>query len=721
MPLRFRRLACLPLMLLALGLVARPATAAIATPDCATFGAWAAAIDAEDTYNVAPKLTLPRALEDARLLPVFGVSALDWTKEDVGAAGTLIKTCGAEAKKAGDATQMQAMKSAGWLLGKALPKAQGTIGKASADAEAQKAALVALPDSAALAKGIGALLALDPAAPDAKALGSPPREIGSPLARLAKDLVALPDATRETLFAALAERRDAILNGLAAAVTGAIDTAPADADGVLAIMAARQGLAGAGPSAQLDAAMPASEGRMAAIRDSLRAAAPPQWVPPACTDLYRWSGAEGATEMRPLGVPSIRAAFFDEAILPVFGLPIADWSDADLARFATLRGQCQTEWAALLPAGTRLDKVGDDAPELLRLAKTGAWIDRADDPIVQARTTAATYRTAMAALDNARQQIAALPDSTDSLGQLAGLEALPDLNQAGTAERDAYKQAVAAKRAAILAKALADAEAGLATIEVSALGDFRELYIYANTTLPRLPDAAAQERLWQRVETRTLDAVIKLEPAFRDALDAMPETLDGLRQAWYATDTLTGVTGAQNAPPFAGFQILAANRAHAIAEAVRARNCAAQLDELDIDEDDAERPLWDGKQGIPFGRFVCNLTSGGSQVVDFDGGSSPEIEVMIPMGGLTKLHLHEGEVTPGQDMLVGYRVEDANGKRDVTVQDWVIFIAFWVGDGGRITTEQSCAPLAGKAEDDLSIPERMLALDCIIQALEDGS
>jgi hypothetical protein len=719
MPLWSRRAACLLLLVLAPLLGARAANAAITTPDCAALGAWAATIDAEDTYNVAPQLALPKALADERLLPVFGVSALDWTRDDVGAAGQAIKACGAAAKKAGDAAQMQALKSAGWLLGKALPQTQGAIAKAAADADKQKAALDALPDSAELAKAIGALVTLDSVAPDAKALGSPPREIGTPLARLVKDLAWLPDDKRRALFAALEQRRGPILDGLAAALDAAMDARPEDADGVLAIMAARQALAAAGPSGRLDAALPLTEQRMAEIREGLRTAQPPRWVPPACADVYRWSGAEGAAEMRPLGVPSIRAAFFDQAVMPVFGLSMADWSDVDLARFATLRAQCEAEWATLLPAGTRLDAVGDDAPELLRLARTGAWIDRADDQIAQARMAVATHRTALAALDAARQQIAALPDSVDSLPALVSLENLPALQQAGAAERDAYMQVVAAKRAAILAKAVAEAEAGLAAIEVATLGDFKALYVYANTNLPLLPDAAAQERFWQQVEARAAEAAGRLQPEFQAALDAMPETLDGLAQAWHATDALTGLTGARDAPPFADFQGLAVSRARSIADGLRARNCADLLDALDVDEDDAERPLWDGKAGIALGRFVCNLAGGGSEIAEFDGGGSPEIAFMMPMSGLTRIFLHEGEVAPGEDMLVGYRVEDANGDRDVAVQEWAVFAALWVGEGGRIVTDEMCAPIAGKAEDALSLPERMLALDCTVQALED--
>jgi hypothetical protein len=69
-------------------------------------------------------------------------------------------------------------------------------------------------------------------------------------------------------------------------------------------------------------------------------------------------------------------------------------------------------------------------------------------------------------------------------------------------------------------------------------------------------------------------------------------------------------------------------------------------------------------------------------------------------------------------MLVGYRIEDANQARDMSVQEWALFAAFWVGGGGRIVTEQMCAPVAGKAEDGLNIPERMLALDCTIERLQ---
>ncbi|HXQ53576.1 MAG TPA: hypothetical protein VN802_20965 [Stellaceae bacterium] len=56
------------ILVLALG----PASAAtqVKVPGCDVIDAWAARVNMADTYNVAPRLTLPKAFQDSDLVPM---------------------------------------------------------------------------------------------------------------------------------------------------------------------------------------------------------------------------------------------------------------------------------------------------------------------------------------------------------------------------------------------------------------------------------------------------------------------------------------------------------------------------------------------------------------------------------------------------------------------------------------------------------------------------
>jgi hypothetical protein len=65
----------------------------IKTPACDILKSWSATVDPADSYTVAPALPLPKALADEALLPVFGVTALSWTGEDIKAASVALTAC----------------------------------------------------------------------------------------------------------------------------------------------------------------------------------------------------------------------------------------------------------------------------------------------------------------------------------------------------------------------------------------------------------------------------------------------------------------------------------------------------------------------------------------------------------------------------------------------------------------------------------------------------
>src|SRR5260221_12463019 len=94
------------LLLAAAAALALPAGGALAAPqikqpECSPLEAWGTQANAEN-YSVAPRLDLPKALEDAQVVPLFGVGVLVWTQEDLQAANQLLVKCYGEAGKRHD-------------------------------------------------------------------------------------------------------------------------------------------------------------------------------------------------------------------------------------------------------------------------------------------------------------------------------------------------------------------------------------------------------------------------------------------------------------------------------------------------------------------------------------------------------------------------------------------------------------------------------------------
>jgi hypothetical protein len=203
----------------------------------------------------------------------------------------------------------------------------------------------------------------------------------------------------------------------------------------------------------------------------------------------------------------------------------------------------------------------------------------------------------------------------------------------------------------------------------------------------------------------------------------MPATMEGLWQARTAVNDLTGVTDSEQVPVFAPLHNAVFDREKAMLDTMRKDNCDALLDELDIDGGDAEELVWDGENGMLLGTFVCNLTASGSPVAEYDGGgmmSDASLKVDLgAMGGLQTMSLHEAEVAAGKEMLVGFQSEDANGQeKPIAVQEWAMFTAMAAGGGGRFVTQEICDPVLGKEEDDRTVEERMIAVDCAVEIIQ---
>lgn len=685
----------------------------ITVPACDGLTSWAATVDPADTYPIAPALPLPKALTDERLVPVFGQPPLAWTGEDIKAASGALTACYREAKKAGDKPGMAALAVANAAVAKTLAKSLVAVAKARQTIDAQRASLVGLPDSTELDRGLAALLQVDPAAPNLQAASGLPREIVGPLGYIAKFLPYFPDTDREELFAGFAERRASIQAAAIETLTAELAAAPATADGLIVLLQLRQRIGAMAPSDALSAVDSQAAARTDEIRTALLQASSTAWVPPDCSTLYGWSGAADAQQTVGLGNQATQTAFLDERVVPVFGISVGSWGDEDIARFQTLRATCQATWRGM-PGAAAIGSLPADSPDLLKRAAAGAWIDTADQQVVQARGVIQAYTTNLEALAALEGQIAALPDTPASLVQLFQMQNEPAQHGVDDARRQAFQAAIAAKRDAINAGAMTAAMDGLQTIEVAGLADLVKLVTYANTTVMNLPDPNAQQRFYQAVEIALQQKADALLPDFKARLAEMPDSLAGFAQVRTAAFDLTGVSGTEEAPAFHAMHAAIDERSLAIIQTMRIKNCAALLEELDMDEDAAEQLVWDGDAGTELGAFVCGLTESGSPVHEYDGGGmfsgEQTLKATLALGGLQTLWLHEAEVAQGKEMLAGFKMADANQERPISVQEWAMFAA--MSTGGRFVTPEMCQPIMASSEDELTIEERMIGVDC---------
>jgi hypothetical protein len=273
----------------------------ITQPACGALEAWGAHVNA-DAYNVAPRLTLPKAFEDTQVVPLFGLGVLAWTPEDLQAANQLLTKCYGEAGKRRDGAAAGALANANRALQGLVPRTNAALQKAKADAEPLKQQIAGLPDTPELDRGLATLLKVNPAQPDITPFRALPQGIADPLWRLASQVLpVLENGERETLFKSLGERRAAIQSGMASTAESTIASAPADADGMIQLIGVMPRVAALYDTAARTRLAQSASDRLKQINDTLRQAKPPVWVPPSCIDLYRWSSSNNATAGIPVG------------------------------------------------------------------------------------------------------------------------------------------------------------------------------------------------------------------------------------------------------------------------------------------------------------------------------------------------------------------------------------------------------------------------------------
>jgi len=711
----------------AVGIILVQTGAALAAPQiqqpaCGALEAWGAHVNAE-AYNVAPRVALPKAFEDAQVVPLFGIGVLAWTSEDLQAANQLLTKCFAEAGKRRDGAAQGALANANRALQGLVPRTNATLQKAKADADALKQQIAGMPDSPELDRGLTALLKVNAAQPDVTPFRTLPREIGDPLWRLASQVLpVLASADAEALLKALGERHEAIQSGIASAADKTIATASADADGMIQLIAAQQSVAALDDAAARSRLQESAGDRLKQIADALRQATPPAWIPPSCVELYRWSAAANANAGFPIGGRTVMMAFSDERVVPVFGISLADWSDQDLAHFKTLRGLCQNAWQAqaALPGNN-----GPNAPELVQLASRGRWIDGADQPIADARTAIAASKHAREALAADIEKVRALPDADTSLMALTQLSADPAQNLVTQDDRARFVAAMNEKLASISAKVTKVAIDGLANVKVTSAGDLKNLFVYANQTLPKIPDPRGQQA-FRDAFTRTMqEASQRLTTELKAKLKEAPASLASVAEVNKTLLQMNGVPNQVAATP--DFQIYVKameDSRDALTQSARAQACTEFLSGVGA-SGNAKEPLFWGGFGpgdSTLGDFLCAIAEHGTKV-DYAGpgmfSSTSTLKVAKIKEPMLTISLHKAEAEPGKQMLVGYEVEDANKSTDsqsvmpigkISLEQWMLVSNDLTALGRE--AELCDTTIDDAAPDKLDPPTKLLWLHC---------
>ncbi|MGH7100763.1 MAG: hypothetical protein ACREFJ_00040 [Acetobacteraceae bacterium] len=564
-------------------------------PSCAALVAWGQSINPRDTYHVAPRLAVPKAFQEPAFSAIFGAPALDWSVEDVKTARHAIDLCYQEVRKARDRAAAAALVAGARDLTRLLPKVAATLQKSARTADAATNAIAALPDSSELATGIEILLKANPASPVVNGLRHLPQAAAVPLLHLAGTLPTLSDQSRAAIFKTLAERHDKIESAMTDSAAKAIAAAPATSAGIIALLEQRQDLARiADPAAHAQLATEIDQ-RIARIRDGLRQARPAVWVPPECTALYRWAGEPGANQATPIGRSSVWAMLTDAHLVPLFGIPLADWTDENLALFGKLQASCRAEASALRKDQAHRTTLAAAQSALLEAAAKAAWItDSArDSQFAAARTALDDDREATADLKVAEAKIAALPDTTESLAQLNVMRTMPALDKVGEKDSAHFGDIFNAKLHAIGAHAADAAIKGLADVQVAHLGDLPKLLDYASKVEPAIPVESGRQEFVAALGRSLQQAATRLLPEFQAKLDVIPATSEGITEAHDAVAKLTGIPTQAHLPGLKPPQVAAHNRVDAIIRTMRGKACGGLLAKLGVGSA-AKEPVWDG-------------------------------------------------------------------------------------------------------------------------------
>ena len=255
--------------------------AALKTPSCEDFLAWAQTLDPKDRWQLNStneQLTLPAIFKGPEVEALFGLPISQWSLDDAQAARNQAKTCGREAGKAKQRKERRAFIDVQKSLSNELVGTLKKIDLAQKDLETNWQALTDLPASTKSLRTLGVLRRVEAGgamsqddlvllAGDGK---SPEFEHGQ---RIVMALGGLPDQATETLRPEIDRRYEEMRPQVVEAVQQELASAPATQDGLgaleEALTSAQADLGPVVPEQDLAAIEKTAADRRAAIEESL--------------------------------------------------------------------------------------------------------------------------------------------------------------------------------------------------------------------------------------------------------------------------------------------------------------------------------------------------------------------------------------------------------------------------------------------------------------------
>jgi hypothetical protein len=174
--------------------------------------------------------------------------------------------------------------------------------------------------------------------------------------------------------------------------------------------------------------------------------------------------------------------------------------------------------------------------------------------------------------------------------------------------------------------------------------------------------------------------IIAEPPNFVAGLAALPQTAQSL--AYTLGVGVAADADAQTTPAYAAYAQAAAGRATALRDALAQERCAPAVSGLSAS--DAARQVLVGTRIVPLGRVLCGLHADRPPRYCGPGffGSQHTVEATVMGGYAVQLILTEGETPLGGKALIGRRIEDADGVRDVSVAEGQVWTEAMPGGAG---------------------------------------
>ncbi len=681
------------------------AAAAFAIPECDTLAGWIATEGAPTGFNASGPL--PPAYGADATAAAFGTAFLDWTAAEVRALDGALNACRSEANRARDAERTAVFTEAR----RELSEVGRRLRDRAAAREAVDGALAAI-GAAAPSAALGQSLAALAAAPEG-ALAQVRETTGEtrPIARFGDRLT---EAEGLALREVLAERAGVVQRQLADDAGAALAALPETLDGILTLRQqvidaqVRMGDGAAGVAA-------AAAAREAEIAAALAAADPAPVTLPACADLVAWGAGLSPQDSRRTPAGIVVTGLEAPELEALFGKPFHRWDGADIDAMGKLAAQCREAgragllggdpqtmmragqnvvilhaqsgnqppiFAALAASREAADEIVAEAAAvpggaegfaaLAALRQRVGTMDEAD----AARATAAleARRAALAEAEIARieAEMAAAPATLDGLlGALdAGFGALlppfgPDLTEA---ERAGLRDATLAAAARLVPGALPELEAQLAALPETeeGLGEAEAIVGALPPDLSMLaPLRAAAEARAAAIGSALLLAAL---PEFEAEIAALPDDVESLAQLLSVAALASANSGER--PAYEAYAGAALARAAALRGVLAEARCAPAV--AGLSASDAARPVLVGTEIVPLGRLLCAMEADAPPRYAAPGffGSRHTVEATVMGGYAVKLVLVEGATPQGGKALIGERIEDGEGARDVSVAEW---------------------------------------------------